>query len=124
MTVSRILMAAAAAALMASPALANGPSATPLSPKMHHHRAGFFGKIDTNQDGKISRDEWTAHQAAVFDKIDADHDGSLTKAEFKAEHEKMKAKHADWHERHGRDSTAESPENHGGSDGVGGWTAQ
>ena len=132
MKVPHILMAAAAAALMASPALANGPSVTPSTAKAHHHWAGFFDKIDTNHDGKISKDEWLAHSSAMFDKIDANHDGSLTKDEFKAMHEKMRAKHANWHGKGGKGSTSEPPYhnqatssgNPGGADGAGGWTAQ
>ena len=126
MKIPSILMTAAAVVLMVSPALANGPSVTPSPTKMHHHWGGFFDKIDTNHDGKISKDEWVAHESATFDKIDGNHDGALTKDEFKATHEKMKARHVNWHGRGGKGSASEHNQTTapGNSGGAGGWTAQ
>ena len=34
--------------------------------------------LDTNQDGKVSADEFRAPQVAKFDKADANHDGMVT----------------------------------------------
>ncbi|MFZ4767964.1 MAG: carboxylesterase, partial [Roseimicrobium sp.] len=42
---------------------------------------GPFQQRDTNQDGKLSRDELPA---ALFDKLDANKDGSVTEAELTA----------------------------------------
>lgn len=39
-------------------------------------------KMDTNGDGMVSRDEWTAFQERVFDALDKDKSGFLTEAEF------------------------------------------
>ena len=40
-----------------------------------------FEKMDTNQDGKISKEEWKG-RAEMFDRLDANHDGFLTKDEL------------------------------------------
>ena len=56
----------------------------------HHGGAGLFAKLDTNTDGKISRDEAAAAPrfAQHFDALDANHDGFVTPDEMKAAHEK------------------------------------
>jgi len=41
-------------------------------------------KLDTNGDGKVSRDEWTGPPQA-FDKLDANADGAITKEEIPAD---------------------------------------
>ncbi|HYR87268.1 MAG TPA: signal transduction protein [Terriglobia bacterium] len=47
------------------------------------HRGGQrFEKLDTNKDGKISKDEWKG-QANLFDRLDTNHDGFLTMDEMK-----------------------------------------
>ena len=58
----------------------------------HHDGAGMFAKLDTNKDGKISREEAAAapRLAEHFDAIDTNHDGFVTPDEMKAAH----AKHA------------------------------
>jgi Ca2+-binding EF-hand superfamily protein len=38
--------------------------------------------IDTNKDGKISKDEWIAYQDRVFTALDKDKDGFLESGEF------------------------------------------
>lgn len=40
-----------------------------------------FAKLDTNQDGTVSRNEWR-RRPQVFDRLDANHDGVLTKDEL------------------------------------------
>ena len=38
------------------------------------------GRMDTNHDGKVSRDEWKG-PADMFDKLDTNHDGYITREE-------------------------------------------
>jgi Ca2+-binding EF-hand superfamily protein len=40
-------------------------------------------RMDTNGDGKISRDEWK-RPADMFDKLDTNHDGYITRDEMRA----------------------------------------
>lgn len=49
-------------------------------------------KIDTDKDGKISKQEWQTHHEQHFTELDADKDGFVTKEEMKARHEKMREK--------------------------------
>jgi hypothetical protein len=60
----------------------------------------MFSKIDTNNDGVITKDEMIAFHSAEFDKVDADKDGKLTKEEMKTFHkaqkEERKAKMEEW----------------------------
>jgi Ca2+-binding EF-hand superfamily protein len=46
-------------------------------------RDGAMKRMDTNNDGKISRDEWS-RKAQAFDKLDSDNDGFLTREELSA----------------------------------------
>ena len=56
-------------------------------------RGEGFAKMDTNNDGKLSEDEFTANKPDKekakkrFAKIDANSDGSITKEEMKAAHQ-------------------------------------
>jgi Ca2+-binding EF-hand superfamily protein len=38
-------------------------------------------RLDTNKDGKVSRDEYGSRELAVFDSLDANKDGTVTAAE-------------------------------------------
>jgi len=40
--------------------------------------------IDTNHDGTISREEWTAFQERMFAALDTDHSGTLDRKEFRS----------------------------------------
>ena len=70
----------------------------------------IFTKMDANNDGKVSKDEYVASQEerakksghemkkedieARFAKMDKDSDGSISKDEWKTATEEMKARHA------------------------------
>lgn len=41
-----------------------------------------FQRLDRNQDGRISRDEWTRRPRA-FDRLDLNHDGFITREELR-----------------------------------------
>jgi Ca2+-binding EF-hand superfamily protein len=58
------------------PALGPNPGSGPLA-------ARRFQLMDSNQDGKLSRDEFRGPQP-LFDRLDADHDGFLSAAELQA----------------------------------------
>jgi len=71
-----------------------------------HHRRGMRGHgggmkmmkmADTNNDGAVSQDEFTAAAASRFAKIDANNDGQITKEERQAHRQEMRGK---WRERH------------------------
>jgi len=51
--------------------------------------------IDTDKDGKVSKEEFVAMALQRFDRADADHDGQLTKAERDAAREAMRARFRD-----------------------------
>ena len=56
----------------------------------------WWKKVDTDGDGKISRDEANAnapHLAQNFDKIDTDHDGTISREELRAAREAMRERH-------------------------------
>ena len=38
--------------------------------------------VDTNKDGKVTKQEFMKHHEAIFDRMDANKDGSITEAEF------------------------------------------
>ena len=52
-------------------------------------RAGFFAKVDANQDGAITRAEFDALRAEHGREMDANRDGIVTFAEHKAAREAM-----------------------------------
>ena len=66
---------------------ADGP---PMGGRHGHHGAGMMERLDTNHDGKISRDEMRASVDKHFDKLDTNHDGFIDQAELDAARAKMK----------------------------------
>lgn len=110
---TRLLLAAAVAALMISPVAARAQDDGPSSdrPARAHrmdrkeHRQDRMGKVDTDKDGKVSKDEFLAAHAAQFDEMDTDGDGYLSPDERKAAWEKHRGKMKDrmqkWREHRG-----------------------
>ncbi|HEX2885263.1 EF-hand domain-containing protein [Vineibacter terrae] len=68
----------AAAALAATPALAQNPPRPAGTPDRDAQRRAAFDRLDANKDGYVDRNESHAARAAVFDRLDADKDGRLT----------------------------------------------
>lgn len=80
--------------------LAFGTSAAAFAEGMHRgHGEQIWNKLDTNQDGKVTRDELKADVSTLFAKVDANKDGKVTQDEasqfFAAKRDEMKAKHAE-----------------------------
>jgi hypothetical protein len=88
-----MLLSAAAATLMALPALAQDAGAPPpmqndgasgaapmRMPMRGGGMMGGMGMMDANHDGAVSKDEWMAQ----FDKLDANHDGKITADEMRS----------------------------------------
>ncbi|MBM9591017.1 EF-hand domain-containing protein [Leptospira sp. 201903075] len=47
---------------------------------------GHFKKMDTNNDNKVSKEEWQKFHDGFFTELDKDADGSVTLEEIKAAH--------------------------------------
>lgn len=62
----------------------------------YHKKGGHMAKMDTNDDGMVSRDEFVAVAGTHFDQLDTNGDGVIDKEEFKQKHmmhkHKMKEK--------------------------------
>ncbi|MBY0475971.1 MAG: calcium-binding protein [Nitrosomonas sp.] len=54
-----------------------------------HQCASKMSSVDTNKDGKISKEEFMKHHEAMFDKKDTNKDGFLDEAERRSMKEKM-----------------------------------
>jgi Ca2+-binding EF-hand superfamily protein len=61
----------------------------PMRDANAHDWDAKFQKMDTNGDGKISRDEHAAGAKAMFETMDTNGDGKVTAAEMEAAHSKM-----------------------------------
>lgn len=59
-----------------------------------HHKipgaGGFFAKLDTNKDGKVTRAEADVAETTRFNKFDKNADGAVTREEAQTAHEEMK----------------------------------
>ena len=80
----------------AGTALAQGPGNGSMDGKGPRHKNPermiemIFKRHDTNEDGKISKDEFMKEAEERFAKMDADSDDQITREEAKAHAEKMK----------------------------------
>lgn len=72
----------------------------------------MFKEADTNNDAKVSHDEFKAqhekHMEEMFIKLDANGDGFIDEAEQKAGHEKMREKMKEMRKKH-QDNKGEMP---------------
>jgi len=68
-------------------------------------KGAMFKEADTNNDGKLSHDEFKANHdkrgEEMFKRMDANNDGTVDEAEKKAMHEKMHGMHKEHCERKG-----------------------
>ena len=77
----------------ATPSTAPGTTKVPNLKKARSGKASArkldkkFKKLDANNDGTVSRDEWKG-RAKAFDRLDTNHDGMLTKDELNAARKK------------------------------------
>jgi Ca2+-binding EF-hand superfamily protein len=85
---NKLLCAALAAAgltatTLVSPAFADD---TDHKARLEKHVDDVFARLDTDKDGKISKDEASKgpRLSKHFDEVDADHDGFVTRAELSA----------------------------------------
>jgi EF hand len=67
----------AACASIAAFAQSVTPADVTATQRRHHNPERRFQKLDTNNDGKITRDEWRGKPKA-FDRLDLNHDGVIT----------------------------------------------
>ncbi|MCB1193822.1 MAG: EF-hand domain-containing protein [Leptospiraceae bacterium] len=67
--------------------------ATVLGAKDRGEKGQRFKKMDVNNDGKVSLEEWTNHKQTKFKKIDTNGDGTLSKEEVQAHHKNKKMRH-------------------------------
>jgi len=66
-----------------APAPAAGTDASP-APAGGGMMSRMFERLDTNHDGKVSREEYRAQAAERFDRMDTNHDGFLDQSEMTA----------------------------------------
>lgn len=89
----KLILAAAAAFMMASPAWAEeAPPKGGMMEGKPPHRGQVLEKLDTDGDGKISKAEFMVKHEERFARMDKDSDGFISKDEVKAAREQMKEK--------------------------------
>ena len=83
------------------------PEDAPTAGK-HHHGRNLMARLDTNGDGKITREEMRAEADKRFDKLDTNHDGVIDQTEVEAVRARMMAMRGKRHHRMG-DAPAAAP---------------
>ncbi len=68
----------------------------------HGHQCEHMSAVDTNKDGKISKEEFMKHHEAMFDKKDANKDGFIDREEM---HRMMDHMHKHGGDGHAHDET-------------------
>ena len=77
--------------------------------KAKKYKKHKWKKMDTNQDGQISQEEFVNAMNKKFEKMDTDGDKAISKEEKKAWKKKKKKKMKEWYkERHKKDSDKEA----------------
>ena len=85
----RLLLAVLLLPLVATPVLAKQGSDDGDGHRRHH--AGAMERMDTDQDGRISRAEFdTRRQTPTFEALDANRDGYIVRSEARAYYERMR----------------------------------
>jgi hypothetical protein len=81
-----ILLAAPAIAFAQPPAGGGGGGGAPRAPQTPEQIEASFKQMDTNKDGAISKEEWTAagRREQGFARFDTNSDGKITLEEMKA----------------------------------------
>jgi len=78
--VAGAVVLAMAASSAAAQGRAQGPAGQRLQQARARQQAAVFQRLDKNNDGSLSRDEWPRAQQA-FDRVDANKDGVLSREE-------------------------------------------
>jgi hypothetical protein len=81
-----ILTLAAAAIVTARPSISQTTTASPKSPNrraiIQQNVRELLVLMDTNKNGRISKQEWMDFMAREFDRLDTDHSGELDPIEL------------------------------------------
>ncbi|MGK2286759.1 hypothetical protein [Pedomonas sp. V897] len=93
MLVFGLALSSAAALAQAQQGRSGDEMKFPLT-KAEHAKKGaeMFGKWDTNGDGTITREEFTAAHDAKFTKMDTNNDGTVSAEEHRAAMQEKKSK--------------------------------
>ena len=90
----------AAAAVTASSAFAQPATPNAQATQPHAHHGGRFATLDHNGDGYLDKTEVSGKLAENFDKIDTNHDGKLSRDELRAAWKAHRGGHHHGHHGH------------------------
>ena len=79
-----LIVAALGATAIAGVAIAQPDMPPPGSPDGHGPGHGMMMRVDTNNDGVVTREEILVPADKHFDMLDANHDGQISRDEFRA----------------------------------------
>ncbi|HZS09836.1 MAG TPA: EF-hand domain-containing protein [Blastocatellia bacterium] len=99
---------AALASMTASAQTATPDTAPAAQGRRHHSPEKMFRRLDKNNDGRISRDEW-ARRPKAFARLDANNDGFITREELAARGQRQGG-----HDGRGKRALAEMDRNNDG----------